>query len=287
MKTVKKVIISLLFLFFYVSALPQTATKDTTASIQKAENKRDVYTLNPCVDIPIISVGTVWAIYASHVIYTKPPPNQQQLNSLNKNNINSFDRRFAIYKYSASLDKLAYYPFFAAFPYPFIVFLANRNQKKDLAKLSALYAEVLAVTGIFGFSGPYFVNQYRPYDYDPQNPVSKQMSHTSENSFYSGHAQIVAASTFFAAKVYADYYPDSKYRWVFYGIATLATCAEGYMRYDAGEHFPSDVLLGMGMGAAIGILVPQLHKHKLIKNRDVSFMPYVNTTNGGFVLTYN
>jgi membrane-associated phospholipid phosphatase len=113
------------------------------------------------------------------------------------------------------------------------------------------------------------------------------MSHTSENSFYSGHVQIVGASTFFAAKAYADYYPDSKYKWVFYGVAALSTCTTGYLRMDAGVHFPSDVLLGMGMGTAIGILVPQFHKHKLIKDRNISFMPYLNTTTGGFVLTYN
>ena len=34
----------------------------------------------------------------------------------------------------------------------------------------------------------------------------------------------------------------------------------GYLRFKAGKHFPTDIIVGYGVGATIGYLVPELHK---------------------------
>ena len=44
------------------------------------------------------------------------------------------------------------------------------------------------------------------------------------------------------------------------------------------KHFPSDVLTGMAVGAATGILVPHLHKHR--KNENLILVPVTGYVTG-------
>ncbi len=244
-----------------------------------------VYKIKPVVDIPIIAAGTGWSLYAFTKIYKKGNSTQAQILSLNTSDINAFDRS-AVRPYSKSLDDVSYYPFYAAMPLPFIFFLTGTEMRHDFLELSFLYWETFAVEGLFGTGSTYFVDRYRPYTYSSATPMDKRIDQNSKNSFYAGHVEVVATSTFFIAKIYSDYYPDSKIKWVFYGAATAATAGMGYMRYEAGMHFPSDIILGAAMGALTGILVPQFHKHKLFKDQHLSFTPVINENSKGFTLIY-
>jgi len=44
------------------------------------------------------------------------------------------------------------------------------------------------------------------------------------------------------------------------------------------KHFPTDVIVGSVIGAAIGIIIPQLHKVK--KKTNLSFIPYTGDISG-------
>ena len=61
------------------------------------------------------------------------------------------------------------------------------------------------------------------------------------------------------ASMYDDYNPDSKfssYLWIGAGLVPALTA---YYRYDAGKHFPSDLVAGYIVGSAVGILIPEWH----------------------------
>jgi undecaprenyl-diphosphatase len=82
-------------------------------------------------------------------------------------------------------------------------------------------------------------------------------------SFFSGHASGVAAigaTATYLAFVRAG--PKSPRSWVTLGLATALTTFVSYERVRSGEHFPTDVIAGSMAGAAVGVLVPHLHKHK-------------------------
>jgi membrane-associated phospholipid phosphatase len=102
----------------------------------------------------------------------------------------------------------------------------------------------------------------------------------AKNSFFAGHVALVGTSTFFIAKVYSDYHPDSKAKWAFYTGAALLTGATGYLRHIGGKHFPSDILLGTAVGTLSGILVPHFHKNKSLKNNRLSIYPFAGQSNG-------
>jgi membrane-associated phospholipid phosphatase len=80
--------------------------------------------------------------------------------------------------------------------------------------------------------------------------------------------------------VFSDYHPDSKLRHVFWGAAIVATGATGYLRHRAGKHFPSDVLVGTAVGTLSGILVPHFHKTRLIKNENLTVVPFSGRSHG-------
>jgi undecaprenyl-diphosphatase len=80
-------------------------------------------------------------------------------------------------------------------------------------------------------------------------------------SFFSGHASAVAAIGATATYLAFVRSPGSPRPWITLGAATALTAFVSYERVRSGAHFPSDVIAGSMAGAAIGILVPHLHRH--------------------------
>jgi hypothetical protein len=146
----------------------------------------------------------------------------------------------------------------------------NKNIRKDWLDLMMIYLEGHTITFTFynySFLGPTFQNRYRPVAYYPEFANNTRESGNNRNSFYSGHVASSAYSTFFMAKVYCDYHPDmgaEKYLW--YVAAAVPPLLMGYARVKALDHFPSDGAVGLALGAAIGIIVPELHKNPRYKN---------------------
>jgi len=253
-------------------------------SMTKTGGRQQVYKLKPAVDIPVFAVGAGWSAYAFTKIYSKEHSSEETILSLDINDINGFDR-WAVRPYDEGIDKASYYPFYASTLLPFL-FLTGKETSKDFFKLSFLYLETMSITGFLYTGSVYVTNRYRPYAYSSETEMPQRTRGGAKNSFYAGHVALVATSTFFMAKVYGDYHPDSKAKWVFYTIAGAATGTTAYMRYRAGQHFPSDILLGITQGTLTGILVPHFHKHKIIKDPNLSIMPYSNGESSGFALSY-
>ena len=253
-------------------------------SVKNVEIKQQVYKLKAAVDIPLFIVGAGWSGYAFTEIYSKDRSTEDQILSLDKNDINRFDR-WAVRPYSEDLGTASDYLFYGSMALPFL-FLPVKETRKDFFKLSFLYLEAMSVTGLLYTGSVYFTNRYRPYAYSDETDMTWRTRGGAKNSFYAGHVAMVATSTFFMAKVYADYHPESKAKWVFYSAAGLATGTMAYLRHRGGFHFPTDILLGITQGTLTGILVPHFHKRPLIKNPNVRITPYINGESNGFALTY-
>ena len=259
----------------------------TGESEDTQSNTSQVFKLNPKVDIPLTAVSAGWSVYCMTKVYNKGGSTEAQILSLNKNNINSFDR-WAVTPYNAGLDKMSYIPFYAAIPLPLAFFLTGDEMRSDFLKLTFLYFETLSITGLFGYSAVYFVDRYRPYAYVHSDAASlnEGMGQNAKNSFYAGHVEVIATSTFFMSEVYASYYPDSKIKWLFFGLSGVATAGMGYIRLNAGEHFPSDIILGGVVGGLSGILVPYFHRNKFFKSTHLSLSPFNNGSANGLSMVY-
>ena len=282
MKKLYVVVPAFLFVFASVCAQNDSASLrgDTIPFTQpeKKERPKEVYTLKPGVDIPVTVTGTAWSLFAFSKIYYKDPSSEEAVLALNKSDVNGFDR-WGIRPYNKKIDDISYLPFYASMPMP-VLFLLDKRMRKDMAKLSFMYLEAMSVTGLLYTGSSFLTNRYRPYVYSEETPLDYRTRGGGKNSFYAGHVALVATSTFFMAQVYADYHPESNIKWVFYGIATAATGLTAYWRQRGGLHFPSDILLGITQGTLTGLLMPRFHRTRLIKNPNLSIMPFTGESHG-------
>ncbi|MCK4820600.1 phosphatase PAP2 family protein, partial [bacterium] len=78
-----------------------------------------------------------------------------------------------------------------------------------------------------------------------------------------------------------DYHPElgNKKFWL-YAAALIPTAFVGFNRYRALKHFPRDVVVGAAVGAAVGILIPHLHKVKKQKARNLTIVPFTGKQTG-------
>jgi len=142
--------------------------------------------------------------------------------------------------------------------------MIDKNIRKDWLHILFMYVEGHTITFTFyNYSplGPFFQNRYRPAVYYPELGADAQKNSNNRNSFYSGHVASCAYSTFFMVKVYCDYHPNiGGLKYLLYIAASVPPLFMGYARIRSLDHFPSDIAVGFGLGAVLGIVVPALHK---------------------------
>lgn len=243
-----------------------------------------MYRYTTKVDIPITAVGVGWTLYAFTQVYSKPESSLQQIEALDKNNLAGFDR-WAAGMHDEKADEQSNLLFYGGIAFPFLL-LADRQVRHDAPKVGLMYLETMAVTGLLYTSATYFVDRYRPETYDNSKPASDRLGGNYKNSFFAGHVAQVASFSFFTAKVYGDYHPNSPWKWVIYGGAALTTGTTIYLRHKAGKHFPSDLALGTAIGTLSGILIPHLHKNKNYQDRAWQFSPDARFGGTGIAATY-
>jgi PAP2 superfamily len=142
--------------------------------------------------------------------------------------------------------------------------MIDKNIRKDWLHILFMYVEGHTITFTFyNYSplGPFFQNRYRPAVYYPELGLAAQENSNNRNSFYSGHVASCAYSTFFMVKVYCDYHPNiGAAKYLLYLAASVPPLFMGYARIRSLDHYPSDIAVGFGLGAVLGIVVPALHK---------------------------
>jgi len=106
------------------------------------------------------------------------------------------------------------------------------------------------------------VRRPRPYLYNAGVPTS--LHHPGEDavSFWSGHTANMAAVSFSCAHLVQRSNASPTLKTLTWIGAALAPAAMGHLRVRAGRHFPTDVLTGYVVGAAVGFAVPYFHRSK-------------------------
>ena len=182
-----------------------------------------------------------------------------------ENDINGFDR-FAVRNYSSKAKAGSDILLIGSFALP-VPLIFNKQIQRDFWTLGVLYAEAASLTAGTVLITKSTVLRKRPYVYNESVPSDIRLKKDGQFSFFSGHTSVTAMNAFFFAKVFSDYFPASKYRPVVWSAAVLIPAATGFLRVEAGRHFPTDVLVGYAAGAAVGYLVPTLHKKRQSKNK--------------------
>jgi hypothetical protein len=224
----------------------------------RAQDQCNMYNVNRAVDIPIAVVGFAGTGYGLYKRFQKPVTDSATILALSTEKMNRLDRG-ATTHYSKGHVSDALFVLGVTSSW---VLFTDKEIKKDSRDIRTMYLQTIGLSAMGYALTAGTVNKYRPYAYNKDVPMKRRCSSHAKNSFYCGHPSVMAAGAFFTAKVYSDYYPHSvKSRALWsYAVASTITC--GVLRYRGGYHFPTDILIGMTTGTAVGILVPTLHKNK-------------------------
>jgi hypothetical protein len=204
------------------------------------------------------AIGVAW-------ISNKLPISQGELDNLNRHDITPIDS-WALNFNPAYMDKykrlssqlqsvIAFLP---------LITILDSKIRQDWLDLLLLYMQTQAITNNIYLYCPFgatFQNRLRPVVYYETVDIGTRTGNNNRNSLYSGHVAAAAEASFFTAKIYCDYHPElGANKYFVYGGAAIPPLIMSYFRLRALAHFPTDVIIGFGIGALCGIFVPEFHR---------------------------
>lgn len=252
----KSIFFVLLGMCFVTQVQAQSAARDSTFH---------PYRVNYWVSGPLLVAGVAANYLGIPAIMEKKAISQLEIEALDSDVINGFDR-WALHQDPALIDDYLDYSNSVLAPSVLlpVALLLDGQIRRDWFDILFMYMETMSLTSnIYEWTpiGPSYLNRYRPVTYYDELDYDARRSGNNRNSFYSGHVASVAASTFFMVKVYSDYHPSiGNDKYILYAAALVPPVMLGYFRMVSLRHFPSDILMGIGIGALCGILVPELHR---------------------------
>ncbi|MBD1397997.1 phosphatase PAP2 family protein [Pontibacter sp. JH31] len=209
-------------------------------------------------DGAITAGGIGLTVVGSTILLNKDRLTEADLQIIRIADVNRFDR-FAAGNYSASAEQASDFPFYGSFVAPLFLLLDD-DVRLQAPQVYLLYAQAMSITGgLFSMTAG-LTERKRPNVYATDAPLEARLHKYATNSFFAGHTAATATATFFAAKVFHDFNPDSPARHFVWAAAAITPATVGYLRLRAGKHFLTDNIIGYTLGASVGILVPQLHK---------------------------
>ena len=230
------------------------------------------YKLKLSTEIPILASVLGVSLINTYGLEEPMPLTDAQLSLFNPTQINRFDR-FAITKASYSAEK-------ASDVFRDVLFIAPaalglkpliNKEWQQVVTLSAIYIETIYVNRTLTTLTKNTFQRKRPYLYNQSlsSDEKKELfdKGSPQKSFVSGHTSMAFCSAVFLSTVYTNLYGKSGYSTLIWVSSLSAATLVGYLRIEAGMHFPSDVLAGAVLGSLVGYTIPRIHR---INNNKVS-----------------
>lgn len=221
-----------------------------------------IYNISWETDGPLLGAsGLTWAL-SQHLRSRSLAPTAEEILSLNALSLNGLDKA-ATDNYEEYAGGISDVLLFGSLSMPLLACVTtNHNSEMPAVGIMLLEGFFIndAVTNFFKTG----VQRYRPFAYNENVPLEAKLNPNVRYSFLSGHTSMTAMLSVFSAKVISDYHGDFKLKPLVWGVALAIPAATGYMRYKAGKHFPTDIAAGYALGAAVGYMIPELHKKENI-----------------------
>jgi membrane-associated phospholipid phosphatase len=247
------------------------------------------FTVDPVVDGVLIVGGAGFSEILGLILSTgeiKPVPPG------NPNNLLSIDRVAVTQTIDPHAGTYSNYGLWAAYGYAALdPILSGVRDGRSAALVDAImYGETIALTEAITDVTKIAVRRPRPIDYAQcQNTTAAGCSNTDlQLSFFSGHASATGAISATATYLAFVRQPHSARPWITLGVGVALTTFVSYERVRAGQHFPTDVIMGSIAGASIGVLVPHFHRRPHYHDNELESSPVwigyqPNPSGGGIV----
>lgn len=221
-------------------------------------SSNDPFDLDSDKEIIISGTGALIGTAAIIVMTNNDPLTLNEISSLNPQDVNAFDR-IAIGPYQS--DVLGDVLLYSSFIFP-LTFLTYDKTKEDFGTISLMYGEAVLLNAGINALIKGLTLRNRPFVYDKSSLLEPKLNVDARYSFYSGHTSYTAVNTFYTAKVYSSYISSESTKTFLWIAAALIPAVTGFSRVNTHNHFPTDVIVGYIVGAAIGYFIPEIHKNK-------------------------
>jgi membrane-associated phospholipid phosphatase len=244
----------------------------------------DPFDIDTDKELIIYGIGALLGTTAIIVNDNNKPLSLEEINLLNPQEVNKFDRT-AIGQYET--DVLGDVLFYGSFAFP-LSFLAYDDKVENLGTISLMYGEAVLLNASINAFVKALTLRDRPFVYDTNSLLEPKLDVDARYSFYSGHTSMTAVNTFYTARVYSAYISDQTTKTILWTAAAIIPAIAGYSRINTHNHFPTDVIVGYIVGAAIGYLIPEIHKTKNSGSTNSSTVPeqFIHRPVFGFQITF-
>ncbi|PSR12524.1 MAG: hypothetical protein DA408_13405 [Bacteroidetes bacterium] len=209
-------------------------------------------------DLPLLGVGSLTTGVAIYLDRRVQPLTEAQIRLLDVGQVAGFDR-YATRHYSPQAHQFSNITGLTSIAFPFALLLDQDNREHSGELLLITLEGALLNAGLINLTKT-IARRTRPFVYNGSAPMALKLKQSARFSFYSGHTAVSSFFTFCGAQMYHDIYPGSRSRGAVWATAAVIPLLTGYGRVRAGRHFLSDVLVGYGVGALLGVVVPRLHR---------------------------
>ena len=188
----------------------------------------------------------------------------EAVNSLSINEINRFDR-IAVNQYSQTSRVLSDYLVGLCLVAPFTM----NFQDKVSSNINVLILESYLLTTSLASFSKVTTQRKRPYVYNKNVDIDIRIEKDGQLSFFSAHTAYAFTGAILTARFYDDHYED-KYNFLIYSSTIFTASTLGYLRFSAGKHYPTDILVGALVGAGVAIFITEVHKNKEQKTAELT-----------------
>jgi hypothetical protein len=228
------------------------------AAVFSQNESESPYQLEWSKEATILTGGLGTSIAGYFLQEQAKPRTTQELSGLRAARLLALDEN-ATDNFSLKADKHSDWLVRGSMAMPLLL-AVDKDIRKDAGKISVLLSETVLLANGFTTMTKGLVKRDRPLVFNSNYPLEDRLSAGARLSFFSGHTSMSAGLSFFTAKIWSDYHPESKWKPLVWTAAAAVPAVTGYLRYKAGKHYFTDVAVGYAVGAVIGYFVPHFHK---------------------------
>jgi membrane-associated phospholipid phosphatase len=226
--------------------------------LQNILGQGTTYSLSPAREVGLFSAGISFNALGYIQSRNTSILKVEEIEKLDRNDLDGLDRT-ATYNYSLKAKGMSDKLLLGSLVLPSTI-MFDPNHRNQLGEKTTILLQTYLINAGSTLLVKSLVRRTRPFVYNENTPLSEKLKADARMSFFSGHTSFTASSAFFTASMLTANGQNRDLAPVIWSSAAILPAVQGYLRWKAGKHFPTDIFIGYAIGAGLGYLIPKIHE---------------------------